>query len=195
MPSSGLESAAMRAFFLSIALLALAGATAGVQTPEMKVIVGATLIDPTSATPVPNTLIVLNGSRIASVGRVPPNAGSTGGGPAGAEVLDGRGKFVMPGLADMHNHLGVGGMSLGPQRENYLGNLGRVLAVGVTTIFAPGVSENEFTNLKAAAAADGSPYSRFFGTGPALTVPGGSLGVSRARRRKPLMRRVRLCRS
>ena len=166
----------MRTIVPAIAVLALAGATAGVQTPEMKVIVGATLIDLTSATPVPNTLIVLNGSRIASVGRVPPNAGSTGGGPAGAEVLDARGKFVIPGLADMHNHLGVGGMSLGSQRENYLGNLGRVLAVGVTTVFAPGVSENEFANLKAAAAADGSPYSRFFGTGPAITVPGGSLG-------------------
>ena len=102
-------------------------------------ITGATLIDSTG-TPIPNTVIVINGSRIVSVGQVLPKAGANAGGPAGAEIIDARGKFVIPGLADMHNHLGVGGMSFGPQRENYLGNLGRVLAVGVTTVFAPGVS-------------------------------------------------------
>jgi imidazolonepropionase-like amidohydrolase len=82
----------------------------------------------------------------------------------------------MPGLADMHNHLGAGGMSLGPQRENYVGNLGRMLAVGVTTVFNPDVGEGEFTQLKTAAAADAAPVARFFGTGPAITVPGASLG-------------------
>lgn len=166
----------MRAFFLPIALLALTGVTVGVQAPDVKVITGATLIDPSSPTPVPNAVIVINGSRIVSVGRVPPNAGSSGGGPAGAEVIDARGKFVIPGLADMHNHLGVGGMSFGPQRENYVANLGRLLAVGVTTVFNPGINEGDFTNLKAAAAPEGSPYARFFGTGPAISVPGGSLG-------------------
>ena len=165
----------MRAFVVLIALTTLASVTVGVQAPDVKVITGATLINPTG-TPVPNTVIVINGSRIVSVGRVPPETGSTGGGPAGAEVIDARGKFVIPGLADMHNHLGVGGMSLGPQRENYGGNLGRLLAVGVTTVFDPGVGENDFTALKAAAAADASKYPRFFGTGPAITVPGGSLG-------------------
>ena len=48
---------------------------------------------------------------------------ASGGGPAGAEAIDARGKFVMPGLADVHNHLGLGGLTLGPQRENYAGNL------------------------------------------------------------------------
>jgi imidazolonepropionase-like amidohydrolase len=66
-------------------------------------------------------------------------------------------------------------MSLGPQRENYVGNLGRMLAVGVTTVFNPDVGEAEFTQIKTAAA-DAAPVARFFGTGPAITVPGASLG-------------------
>ena len=158
------------------ALLALSGVTTDVQTPVVKVITGATLLNPTSAAPIPDSVLVINGSRLVSVGQVPPKAGAIGGGPAGAEVIDARGKFVIPGLADMHNHLGAGGMSLGPPRENYVANLGRLLATGVTTVFAPGIGESEFTALKSAAAADASTYPRFFGTGPAITVPGGSLG-------------------
>lgn len=166
----------MRTLALAMVLLTLAGVTADVQTPAVRVITGATLINPTSAAPISNSVIVINGSRIVSVGRVPPEGGSTGGGPAGSEVINASGKFVIPGLADMHNHLGAGGMSLGPPRENYGGNLARLLAVGVTTVFAPGVSESDFTALKSAAGADSSASARFFGTGPAITVPGGSLG-------------------
>jgi imidazolonepropionase-like amidohydrolase len=174
-PGPGLESARVRSLILAIGLLALAGVTAGVQTPDVKVINGATLISPIGAS-VPNAIIVINGSRIGSVGQVPPKAGAGGGGPAGAEIIDASGKFVIPGLADMHNHLGAGSLSLGPARENYAANLGRLLAAGVTTVFAPGTGESEFAALKSAAASDGSPYARFFGTGPAITVPGGSLG-------------------
>ena len=165
----------MRALTLAAALFALAG----VQAPENRgadlvrsaVITGATIINPAAAATVADAVIIIGGSRITQVGTaasVKP--------PAGAEVIDARGKFVIPGLADMHNHLGAGGMSLGPQRENYVANLGRLLAVGVTTVFDPGVSESEFARLKSAAAADAAPYPRFFGTGPAITIPGGSLG-------------------
>ena len=146
-------------------------------------IIGATLINPTGA-PISNVVIVTNGSRISTVGRVPPETASTGGGPAGS-VIDARGKFVIPGLADMHNHLGVGGMSFGPQQENYVANLARLLAVGVTTVFNPTLTEADFTKLKAAAASDSSPYPRFFGTGPSLTAEGDSLGAQNPKPRTP----------
>ena len=96
----------MRAFFLPIALLALAGITADMQTPDIRVITGATLINPTPAAPVSNAVIVITGSRITQVGTaasVKP--------PAGAQVIDAAGKFVIPGLADMHNHLEDGGIN------------------------------------------------------------------------------------
>ena len=104
----------------------MAAAPAGPQAPAEIVILGATLINPSGA-PAPNAVIVIRGPRVASVAELEPGAAFTGSGP-GAQIIDGRGKFVIPGFADMHNHLGAGGMSLGPQRENYVGNLGRVLA-------------------------------------------------------------------
>jgi hypothetical protein len=61
-----------------------------------------------------------------------------------------------------------------PQREGYIGNLGRLLAVDVTTVFSPAGGASDFTQLKTAAAA--APVPRFFGTGPAITVPGASPG-------------------
>ena len=171
----------MRTFLLAIALLVLAGVTADVQTPEIKVITGATLINPTGS-PVPNSVIVINGSRIVSVGQVPPNAGASGGGPAGAQVIDARGKFVMPGLADMHNHLDDGSLNF---QQNGVANLGRLLAAGITTVFNPNVPEGDFTKLKAAAAADSSPYPRFFGTGPSITVEGDTLGSQSPKPKTP----------
>ena len=131
MGQAALESAPVRTFVLAIALLVLVGVTAHVQTPEVRVIVGATLINP-SAAPIPNSVIVITGGRITQAGPATDVKSNLG-----AEVIDARGKFVIPGLADMHNHLGVGGMSFGPQRENYAGNLGRLLALGITTVFDP----------------------------------------------------------
>jgi imidazolonepropionase-like amidohydrolase len=161
----------MRTLVLALVLAAAAVVPAGMQAPDVKVITGSTLINPTAAAPAANAVIVITGSRITQVGTA-----ATVKPPANAEVIDGRGKFVIPGLADVHNHLGAGSMSFGPQRENYVGNLGRLLAVGVTTVFNPDGGVSEFTQLKTAAAADAAPVARFFGTGPAITVPGASLG-------------------
>ncbi len=63
----------------------------------------ATLIPMTSRTPFvleAHTLVVRN-ERIADI--CPSSAGCT---PSGARVIDGAGKFVIPALADMHNHFG-----------------------------------------------------------------------------------------
>lgn len=171
----------MRTFAFAAALLALAGVTANVQVPDVNFITGATLINPTGP-PIPNSILVITGSRITSVGQVPPQAGATGGGPAGAEVIDARGKFVMPGLADMHNHLDDGSLNF---QQNSIANLGRLLAAGITTVFNPNVPEGDFTKLKAIAAADSSPFPRFFGTGPSITVEGDTLGSQSPKPKTP----------
>ena len=162
----------MRALILALGLLVVAAVPAGMQAPAVKIILGATVINPTSA--VPAAAVVITGARITQVAPA-----ATFKPPALAETIDARGKFVIPGLADMHNHLGAGGMSLGPQRENYVGNLGRLLAAGVTTVFNPDVGEGEFTTLKSASALDTAASAQFFGTGPAITVPGAVLGSTR----------------
>ena len=164
----------MRRYFLPLLVLlaALAAVPRAQDGKGAVVIVGATLVNPAGAV-VPNALITIGGGRIISAGPAPGTAST---GSLAGEVIDGRGKFVIPGLADMHNHLGAGGMSLGAPRENYVGNLGRLLGVGVTTVFNPDGGVSEFTQLKSAAASDSAPVARFFGTGPAITVPGASLG-------------------
>lgn len=67
-------------------------------------IVGATVIDGNGGPPVADATIVIEGSRIAALG-----SRSTIRVPRGAAVVDGTGKFVVPGLIDVNNHLtGVG---------------------------------------------------------------------------------------
>jgi len=60
----------------------------------------ATVIDATGAPAKQDMTLVITGDRIAALGpaasvRVPP----------GARVIDATGKFVIPGLWDMHGHL------------------------------------------------------------------------------------------
>ena len=63
------------------------------------VIEGGMLIDGTGRTPISDSVVVIEGDRITAVGR----RGSVRI-PAGAQVIDGRGKTVLPGLFDSHIH-------------------------------------------------------------------------------------------
>jgi hypothetical protein len=62
---------------------------------------GAAMFDAPEARLVPGTTVVVLGNRITAVG---PD--STIAVPAGAKVIDARGKTLLPGLWDMHAHLG-----------------------------------------------------------------------------------------
>ncbi len=63
------------------------------------VIEGGTLIDGTGRAPVPDSVVVIEGSRILSVG-----ARGSVSYPAGARVIRAEGKTVLPGLIDAHVH-------------------------------------------------------------------------------------------
>ena len=62
------------------------------QGPPPLVIEGGTLIDGNGGTPVPDVQIVLRGNKIASVGKKGAAI------PAGAQVVNADGKFILPGL-------------------------------------------------------------------------------------------------
>jgi hypothetical protein len=64
-------------------------------------ITNVAVIDMTGAPARGGQTVVIQGNRIVSVGK--------GGAPRGARVIDGRGKFLIPGLWDMHVHLTVPG--------------------------------------------------------------------------------------
>jgi imidazolonepropionase-like amidohydrolase len=88
----------------TLAALLLWSCTATRQTPpqESLVITHITVIDGTDPTPRPDQTVIIRGSRIASV---IPSASATV--PDGAQVIDGRGKYLIPGLWDMHVHTAV----------------------------------------------------------------------------------------
>lgn len=78
---------------------ALASGAQAADGADITVLAHGTVIDGTGARPRPDTTVVLVGDRIVWAGahrEVPV--------PAGARVVDVRGKFVIPGLWDMHTH-------------------------------------------------------------------------------------------
>lgn len=78
------------------ALFAQEAAAAGT---DVVVVLGATVVDGTDAPARPNSAVVLVGDRIAWVGpaaELPHHAG--------ARIVDGRGRYLIPGLWDMHAH-------------------------------------------------------------------------------------------
>ncbi len=62
-------------------------------------IAGATLIDGTGAPPIEDAVVIVRGDRIERAGAAADVAV-----PEGGEVIDATGKFLIPGLVDLHNH-------------------------------------------------------------------------------------------
>lgn len=73
---------------------------------KLKALVGGTLIDGFSSTPIRNSVIIIEGERIKAVGTVESLPI-----PEGAEIISTEGMSVMPGLWDMHVHLMITGHS------------------------------------------------------------------------------------
>jgi len=63
-------------------------------------LVGGTLIDATDKPPTPDTVVLIQGDRIVAAG--PRSSIKI---PAGTKIVDVTGKFLLPGLWDMHAHL------------------------------------------------------------------------------------------
>jgi len=91
---------------VTAALLILAPALAAAQ-PKGKgtvAIVGGMLIDGHGGIPVHNAVIIVEGDTVKAIGTA-----DTLKPPAGAKVIDARGKSVLPGLIDMHCHIDIVG--------------------------------------------------------------------------------------
>jgi len=91
-----------RRFTTVLALAATSVTSARAQTPIA--ITGVTVIDGSDSVPRLNQTVVVRGNRIASV-----EATARAQVPSGARVIDGRGKFLVPGFWDMHVHTAIAG--------------------------------------------------------------------------------------
>src|SRR5215470_19416871 len=95
--SRALTAAALAA---ALGVLAAHGVAAPVTAPPGGfVIVGATVLDGTGSAARPDAVIVVEGERIKAVGSRAEVAV-----PKGLRIVDGRGRWVMPGLIDAHVH-------------------------------------------------------------------------------------------
>ena len=74
------------------------------QPPTVTAITGGTLIDGNGGAPIADAVVVISGAKIAAAG---PRA--TTAVPAGATIIDARGKYLMPGLVDTNVHLSLYG--------------------------------------------------------------------------------------
>src|SRR5882672_5145010 len=105
----------------------------------IRVLTGATLIDGTGAAPVPDAAVVMDRDRITAAG---PRAALAW--PADAELIDARGRTIIPGLIDAHDHLASHGYGLAtrwgldePASTAHLRTarvLADTLAMGYTTV-------------------------------------------------------------
>src|SRR5215213_772272 len=120
----------------------------------ISVLVGPTLIDGTGDPPKPNAVIIINGNKIVAVTNETQyrdqyyyysliNNNET----ARVNVLNLTGKYVIPGLFDMHAH--VAGVRKNSYNQNFSENaLEMLLDYGVTTIRSPAGPTNESIALK-----------------------------------------------
>ena len=95
-------TAAQRRWFMRIdvALILVLLGCPQVPAPSISAITHVTLIDGTGAMPAHDVTVLVQGDEILRIG--PADSVDV---PAGTEVFDGSGRFLLPGLWDMHVHV------------------------------------------------------------------------------------------
>jgi imidazolonepropionase-like amidohydrolase len=151
---------------------------------ERIVIDHVTVIEGAGRAPQPDMAVIIEGARIAAV---TPSA--LAGGEPGRRI-DARGKFLIPGLMDVHIHLRGAAQPTGPgakleegSRSDAVAALASYLYSGVTTVFDAGNRKDLILPLRADERAGRILSPRIFATGNAITYPGShgdsvSIGVA-----------------
>jgi imidazolonepropionase-like amidohydrolase len=158
--------------FLTFAVLSLV--LAGCKPPEqsnLKAIVGAVLIDGSGGPPVSDSVVLVAGSRIRAAGSR-PNVPI----PAAAEKVNGAGKFVVPGLVDVHVHIGRRpGLQFDttePTRDRIEEDLKSYLYYGVTAVRSMGADGDPAFEVRNAQRGGELAGARLFTAGRGFAAPG-----------------------
>lgn len=164
--------------------VALLLATAITAFPETVVLKNFTLIDGTGKAAVATASMVITNGRISSVG---PNSNLKI--PDGSQVQDLSGRYVMPGIINLHGHLGnTIGLVQDPKNytpENLDANLRTYASYGVTTVVSMGSDQELVLKRRAEQRATGRPKTTriytalrgFTGKGGYPTTAQGMKGV------------------
>lgn len=128
-----------------------------------------TLIDGTGRPAVSNACVVVSGQKILRAGPCPITA------PAGASHIDSRGKFLIPGLMDVHIHLRGGRGPFGDQPQEELVGIRRLqgyLYSGVTTVLDVGNNPDFIFKLRDMERSGKIVSTRLLACGGIVTYPG-----------------------
>lgn len=123
------------------------------------------LVDGTGAAAIENATLLVEGKTITAVGRADLQV------PAGARVIDAKGKTAIPGLADMHVHLMGGWDGESTDVLGYQTYLNALLYSGITTVLDTGNAPPLILQLRAAVAAGTIPGPRIYCVGPLIDGP------------------------
>jgi imidazolonepropionase-like amidohydrolase len=157
---------------LAVLMVAACGAVAAPLAQDQAgslLIRDVTLIDGTGRPAMTNAWVLVEGERVSRVASVPIDA-------PGARTIDGQGKWLIPGLADMHVHLTGGRGRGGGTGDAGMRALHGFLYSGVTTIFDAGNNPDYIFDLRAREREGAIVAPRIFATGGLVTVPGGHGG-------------------
>ena len=142
---------------------AVASASAAAQPRPSLLFENVTIIDGTGRIPMTGASVLVEGDRIARIARGALAA------PAGATRIDGRGKFLIPGLIDVHVHL----EGASQPAEVGIRALHGFLYSGFTTVFDAGNVPDFIYGLRARERAGEIVAPRILATGGVVTAPGG----------------------
>jgi imidazolonepropionase-like amidohydrolase len=167
----------MRLSFGAIALVCTVSVVAQ-PAPPVRVITGVNVVNLDGGAPIRDAVVVITGERIAAVGP----AGSTAI-PAGAIEHKMPGKWLMPGLMNMHTHFALrlpgaasqatANESEGARALRMLGNARRSLLAGTTTVRTPGEDRDSIFALKAAIDSGEHLGPRIWPAGRSIVPTGG----------------------
>jgi len=151
---------------LATVSLQLWGQSPGNPAVRPLVLTHISVVDVASGLTKSDQTVIVRGSRIVEIG---PSARIAV--PRDAEVLDGAGKYLIPGLADMHNHQ----VNPSGNAEDPVRSLAELLRWGITTVFSPALSMEDYTRVKQATKGEPANLPRFYGVGHAFTAPRGHM--------------------
>jgi imidazolonepropionase-like amidohydrolase len=124
-----------------------------------------TVIDGTGRPAIPDATVIIEGDRISRVSRTQIPI------PAGAQRIDGRGKYLIPGMMDVHIHL-HGGFAKPPDERAGIRALQSYLYCGVTTVLDVGNNPDFIFGLRDKERNGAIVSTRLLAAGGIVTYPG-----------------------
>jgi imidazolonepropionase-like amidohydrolase len=176
----------MRRFLLALALAPALSAQSRTIGPALRPYVShdasviairnVRVIDGTGAAARDGQTVVIRGERIAAVG---PAASTMV--PEGAQVIDGGGHTLIPGLVGLHDHMYYSSAAGGSMKMMLQSYPRLFLGAGVTTVRTAGSTDSyQELNTRAAIERGAIPGPTMFVTGPYLQGPGPGPGAMHA---------------